>query len=185
LSSDSDETASCFQKLANHIFQIFLGPSEIGITMTRWTKFAWCKAAFSGVWLLLVLTSAGCWGGREASVEGVVTLDGQPLDHGKVAFIPIPQGAGAHATVQEDGTFAANTGGTKGLDPGEYLLTVRALGESTKDPRGGPPTPGKLLTPKKYTSSKTSGLQVTIQPGSNDVKLELRSDPSEKKKRKR
>jgi hypothetical protein len=70
-------------------------------------------------------------------------------------------------------------------DPGEYLLTVRALGESTKDPRGGPPTPGKLLTPKKYTSSKTSGLQVTIQPGSNDVKLELRSDPSEKKKRKR
>ena len=130
------------------------------------------------VLFVVVIMSSGCGGGREASVNGTVTLDGQLLDHGTVSFIPVPQGAGAHATIEPDGTFSASTGGTNGLDPGEYLLTISALGESTEDPRGGPPVPGELLTPKKYASSKTSELRFTIQPGSNDLEVELHSEES-------
>lgn len=132
------------------------------------------------VFIVIVITFSGCGGGREASVQGTVTLDGQPLDHGNVSFIPVPQGAGAHATIESDGTFSASTGGTKGLDPGDYLLTVRAFDEPTEDPRGGPPIPGKLLTPEKYASSSTSELRFTIQPGSNDLEVELHSEESVK-----
>ena len=131
-----------------------------------------------GTLIVAVILLSGCGGGREASVRGLVTLDGEPLGHGNISFIPIPQGAGAHATIESDGSFSASTGGTKGLDPGEYLLTVRALGEATEDPRGGPPIPGELLTPKKYASSRTSELRFTIQPGSNDLEIELQSDAS-------
>jgi hypothetical protein len=130
-------------------------------------------AALAGV---LVLAVVGCGGGNEATVEGVVTLDGQPLSRGTVSFIPEAGGAGATASIAQDGTFSARTGRAAGLQPGEYAITVRAREDSAIPAKGGLPMPGKLITPKKYDSASTSGLRATINSGDNDLKLELRSD---------
>ncbi|HMO84162.1 MAG TPA: carboxypeptidase-like regulatory domain-containing protein [Lacipirellulaceae bacterium] len=118
----------------------------------------------------------GCGGGQEAEVRGVVTLDGAPLSGGSVTFVPVERGAGASANINAEGSYAALTGSSQGLQPGEYVVTVRASAPPSPDPKGGPPIPGKLLTPKKYGSTQTSDLRATISAGRNTLNLELRSD---------
>jgi hypothetical protein len=126
--------------------------------------------------LALVTASAiGCGGGQEAQVTGVVTLDGQPLTRGSVTFVPVEGGPGASATINSDGAFSARTGSTAGLRPGEYAISVRSSGDPTADPNGGPPKPGKLLTPPKYGSTETSGFRETVNPGANEINLDLKS----------
>jgi hypothetical protein len=126
--------------------------------------------------LAVALTiSAGCGSGQEASVTGLVTLDGAPVERGRIMFVPAESGAGAFATIKPDGKYAARTGSASGLEPGDYLIAVQSRGDSIRDPKGGPPLPGKLLTPKKYAQSRTSEFQISIEPGSNEVDFELKS----------
>ena len=135
------------------------------------------KSAGTSIILATVMIAAlGGGGGHDASVEGVVTLDGQPLTRGTVSFIPDAGGAGATAAINSDGTFAAKTGSSSGLPPGEYSITVRAREDAVIPAKGNLPMPGKLLTPKKYDAASTSGLRATIEPGDNELKLELQSD---------
>jgi hypothetical protein len=122
------------------------------------------------------LITVGCGDGPESTVSGLVTLDGKPLDRGSVSFIPTATGSGATATIRADGTFEARTGSSAGLQPGDYMVTVQARADGVANSVGAPPMPGKLLTPKKYSSTNTSGLRATISPGTNDLKLELSSD---------
>jgi hypothetical protein len=126
--------------------------------------------------IALAFATVGCGGGNEATVEGIVTFDGQPLNRGTVSFIPEAGGAGAMATIAPDGTFEARTGSTAGLQPGEYTITVQAREDSVMPAKGALPMPGELITPKKYGSASTSGLRATINAGDNELKLELRSD---------
>lgn len=123
-------------------------------------------------WLLVAV---GCGGGNEATVVGVVTLDGKALNRGTVNFIPAAGGAGATATIAPGGAFEARTGSAPGLQPGEYIVTVQAREDVIIDPKGGLPMPGKLITPRKYDSRGTSDLRATIAPGDNELKLELDS----------
>lgn len=129
-----------------------------------------------GLMVGTVLLMSGCGDGYPASATGVVTLDGASVPHGSVTFIPTTRGAGALAKIESDGSFEARTGRRAGLEPGEYVVTIRSREPSIPDPHGGPPLPGKLITPQRYASSKTSGLKVTIDPGSNTIELELHSD---------
>lgn len=123
----------------------------------------------------LVALVAGCSDGSLATVSGTVTLDGAPLDRGSVTFLPIGPGSGATASIQSDGTYQVRSGSVAGLPPGDYKITVRANADPTPNPGGGPPAPGRLITPEKYGSSDTSGLQRTIEAGANTVDLELTS----------
>jgi len=124
----------------------------------------------------LSLGATGCGGGPPATVEGVVRLNGKPLDRGSVTFVPVEGGAGATASIGSGGAYAARTGSLEGLEPGEYVVTVQARGDVIRNAKGGLPMPGKLLTPAKYTTSKTSDLRATIKPGSNELDLELRGN---------
>jgi hypothetical protein len=124
----------------------------------------------------LVLSTIGCGGGQEATVRGTVTLDGQPLARGSVTFLPVENGTGASASINADGSFEARTSDMDGMKAGDYLITVRASAEPAPNPQGGPPIPGKLLTPAKYGRSETSGLKATINRGANDLNLELSSN---------
>ena len=88
----------------------------------------------------LVLPLAGCSdnSGRN-SVDGIVTLDSQPLEAGSISFQPMP------------GTRAPSVGGwivggkfeitaDKGLIPGKYRVTVfayRKTGRFVNDPQMG------------------------------------------------
>jgi hypothetical protein len=142
--------------------------------MTSCCKTSRCSIARAAA--CVVLSTIGCGGGQEATVRGTVTLDGQPVARGSVTFLPVENGTGASASINPDGTFVARTSDMDGMQAGEYLVTVRSSAEPTPNPNGGPPVPGKLLTPEKYSRSDTSGLRATITRGSNDVNLELSSN---------
>lgn len=117
----------------------------------------------------------GCSGGQESAVEGVVTLDGSPLSRGSVTFVPVEQGASATAEIGPDGRYEARTATAVGLSPGEYLVTVRAREDAIPNPGGGAPAPGKLITPEKYGNSATSGFRFSVNPGDNEINLDLKS----------
>jgi hypothetical protein len=131
-----------------------------------------------GAALLAIAAVAGCGEGPASTVRGVVTLDGTPLDHGTVTFLPPEGGAGATATIAADGTFEARTGSAEGLDPGDYVVTVQSRTDPVVASPDAEPMPGRLITPERYSSRETTTLNATINPGSNELTLVLTSNAS-------
>ena len=127
--------------------------------------------------LMLGLTClAGCGGTYDSSVQGAVTLDGNRLTRGTVAYHPVAGGPAAYARIDDDGTYAVRTGRETGLPSGEYQVTVVANEPPAKrDPAAGPPPPGKPIAPIWYRTKDTSGLRYTIEPGNNEINIELSS----------
>lgn len=121
---------------------------------------------------------SGCGGPYDATVIGLVTLDGEPISTGTISFIPASGGAQGYAMVELSGSYEVYTGREAGLLPGDYKVTVVAREPSTSPSEdGGPPPPGKPITPRWYASPQTSGLTFNVQPGSNEINLELSSTP--------
>ena len=97
-----------------------------------------CGAAVLAVALAAV---AGC-GGKLSKVEGVVTLEGKPVDGASVMLYPV-EGKGQLATGQTDanGVFTVLTPNAgNGALPGDYKVVVQL------NPRieAEPPTPGDV-----------------------------------------
>jgi hypothetical protein len=126
-----------------------------------------------------VACTVGCGGPFDATLTGVVTLDSKVVPRGTVALHPTAGGPAAYAWIESDGTYTAKTGRAKGLPSGEYQVTVTANEPPAvqQTAQGGPPPPGKAITPPWYSSTETSGLSVTVQPGANEIDLELKSQP--------
>jgi hypothetical protein len=120
----------------------------------------------------------GCSGSYDAAVKGTVTLDGKALNRGTVAYHPVA-GPAAYARINEDGSYAMKTGRESGLPSGAYDVTVVAneAPAQQSDAKGGPPAPGKAITPPWYRSKQTSGLKFEIKPGKNEINLDLSSTP--------
>jgi hypothetical protein len=121
----------------------------------------------------------GCGGPYDASVSGVVTLDGNVVPRGTVAFQPVAGGPPAYGPIADDGSYTIRTGREEGLPSGEYAVTVTAneLPTVQQTASGGPPPPGKAITPPWYRSKETSGLRFTVESGANGFDLELKSQP--------
>lgn len=130
---------------------------------------------------LLAVTSAviGCGPTQEATVAGTVTLDGNPLTTGSVVFMPTSSGTQVYGTIDASGSYELFTGQQRGLRPGNYVATVVAREKPATNVTelGGPAPPGKAITPAWYASRKTSGLNFTVAPGTNEINLELSSQP--------
>jgi UDP-N-acetylmuramyl tripeptide synthase len=99
-------------------------------------------------------------------MSGEVTLDGAPLAMGTVVFHHEKGGADAYASTDAGGAYTVRTGTDKGLEPGDYVVTVVAV--------TGPPPNGKLITPARYGDVQQSGLKVTVVPGDNRFDIPLR-----------
>jgi hypothetical protein len=121
------------------------------------------------------VTLLGCGGRFDANVEGVVTLDGEPIGPGVVIFAPVEGGYNpATGAVQNDGSYFLKTMNERGLRPGSYKVAVqiheiptdRAYGE--RDMR-----PIKFRIPEKYITIETSGLQFEVEGGANKIDIEL------------
>lgn len=125
--------------------------------------------------LSLLITVAGC-GGNPATVSGVVTMDGQPLQRGKVGFTPTSGGLQAMGQIDSDGSYELSTNLKPGLQVGEYQATVISTEPGIADPNGGPPMPGKSLIPRRYARTSTSDLNFTVERGSNVIDIELSSE---------
>ena len=122
---------------------------------------------------------AGCGGAYDATASGTVTLDGNIVPRGTVAFHPVAGGPAAYARIAENGGYVVRTGREEGLPPGEYFVTVAANEPPTvaQTAQGGPPPPGKPITPAWYASKDSSGLKVIVESGDNELNLELNSRP--------
>jgi len=121
----------------------------------------------------------GCGGTYDATVSGNVTLDGNVVPRGTVAFHPTSSGAAGYSPIDPTGSYSIRTGRETGLPAGEYQVTVSANeAPSAADiAKGGAPPPGKPITPMRYRTKETSGLRYTVESGNNEINLELTSKP--------
>jgi len=99
------------------------------------------RVAWLAVLGLMVLQGAGCGGPRSklVPVEGVVTLDGQPLDRATVLFIPQKGDTpSANGLSGPDGTFKLSTYDSgDGALPGEYKIVVTMSEVESAEVAGG------------------------------------------------
>ena len=147
-----------------------------------------------------VAATIGCGGGGPAveMVEGVVNVDGKPVDGAAVFFSPAPGSSGMPAAGQtgSDGRFRLTTIRSKkgggGAVAGDYVVMVTKvqsdappLPSDPSDPNYGkfPPAPGpndkpkiKYIVPQAYGEAKTSPLKATVGKGSGSFTFELKSD---------
>lgn len=135
------------------------------------------------VFLLACLTlTIGCAETLPATVSGKITIDGNDIPStdgvtGNVVFYPISGGAAAFGSIAPGGKYNVSTGTTKGLEPGEYKVTVRVV-EIPPEPEGGfqSAPPQKLLSPPRYSDNDKTDLKVLVEPGSNNHNFDLASN---------
>lgn len=121
---------------------------------------------------ILLQLSLGCGDGRDARVpvSGVVTIDGEPLKHGSITFIPIKKPgvvSRAGGASLEDGRFSVSSfTPNDGLIQGKYEVMVNAIEPMNE-------TSQRWHAPKKYASTKTSGLTLDVSKTMEEVKFDL------------
>jgi hypothetical protein len=121
---------------------------------------------------------AGCGGVYDSSVTGVVTLNSATLNGGTVKFSPEGAGPSAYGPIDTSGNYTIMTGREEGLPSGRYIVTVVANQPSIPNANPSlPPMPGKPITPAWYRSADSSPLRFTVEPGSNEINLDLNSQP--------
>jgi hypothetical protein len=138
----------------------------------------------------IVLLGCGETGGPAVEyVEGVVTLDGKPIEGVNVSFSPTKPDAGTPAvgTTDANGVFkltavqGGKVGGGAGV--GDYQVTfskVKATGGMRTDVKPGDPDYGKesasarpgpskieYEVPQKYENAATSGFTAKVEKGTN------------------
>ena len=121
-----------------------------------------------------IVAVTGCGGVQRESLEGVVTLDGQPLQNGYITFQPQSDTRGPTAGAQIDsGKFAIPA--SKGTFAGHFrveIISTRLSGRTIAD-RDGTLVPAKeQFLPKKYNVQ--SNLEVQVNPNElNQFTFEL------------
>lgn len=140
-----------------------------------------CERAFGRLKLGIAAVVAaasllGCDRGPElASVEGVVTYEGEPLRFGSVMFQG-PQGPPATGKIVDGAFNLAVRGYGDGAMLGVNRVRVSCYEAQSPDYRASSEAElslGRSLIPIKYTNPRTSPLSVTVSPGTNRVTLDL------------
>lgn len=127
----------------------------------------------------------GC-GGEYRSVYGKVTVDGKPLETGRIRFHPV-EGRPSSGKIGNDGSYTLTTlNPGDGAKPGEYAVTIEALDVQTSGERpksleeemagvgASNRTQIKPLISLKYANRNASGLTATVEDsGQNEVNFDL------------
>jgi hypothetical protein len=149
-----------------------------------------------GAFLAVALTVAVSGCGRTYPVEGVVLLDGAPLDGVTIVFEPEGSGQPAVGMTAADGSFKLGTQAGTGALPGKYrVLLTKVTGPKPGRPawigrRNPPPSESEKAAylrqvadtkkqqrewvPKAYTNTTTTPLRFTV-PVPGKLRLELNS----------
>jgi hypothetical protein len=138
------------------------------------------RAAAGLSYVLAICSLVGC-GGSGATVSGIVTLDGKPVEgsrelYGTVNFYRADgSGSPATAMIRESGAYSLVTGGKKGLEPGSYKVAI-TLKKIIPPAEPGGDTGNKRIGPAKYGQPTESGLTAEVKPGKNTFDFALVSD---------
>jgi hypothetical protein len=130
----------------------------------------------TGCLLLPLLAALGCSGGNRAAVTGKVTVDGQPLEQGRIMFVPDQANPGPTAgapIVNGNYTVPAANGVFIGKNTVQ-INAVRKTGQKIQSPFG----PGLIdevaeAIPTKYNTK--SEISREIKPGTNRFDFDLTS----------
>lgn len=142
----------------------------------------------SGAWaVILLVIGSGCGGsGKPIKTEGLVTLDGKPVEGATVTFHPeAEKGHVATGLTDGDGVFRLQTfADGDGALPGEYKVTVTKTEAVAGPPSAsGPeqmmktmfnrPKKRSSLLPREYADSSKTPLRVHV-PHEGPVELQLK-----------
>lgn len=120
--------------------------------------------------------AAGCTNGPQyGQVQGVVTLDNQPLEGANVTFTPdFPEGNPSFGKTNAAGRFTlGESADVSGAVVGPY--TVRISTFDAGKPDAEPPLPFvQERVPSKYNIKST--LTCDVKPGENEIDFDLDSD---------
>ncbi|MDR1963732.1 MAG: hypothetical protein LBQ50_08130 [Planctomycetaceae bacterium] len=113
------------------------------------------------------------------SVEGTVSMNGQPLEEGMIRFRPKQQGNEhpAYGAIKK-GYYKLQTSGgdfEAGAVPGDYFVTFSVLSVSQSD---DPDAESVETLPKLYTETDTTPFSVTVVKGKNVFNFELQTNPT-------
>jgi hypothetical protein len=140
------------------------------------------------------LILSGCGSGSPfpvEAVEGIVTLDGQPVEGAVITFVPVDvaEGKAAYARTDETGIYklTAFNGGKSGAGTmtGRYIVsilkevpvrepTTKELADAEKGIEINIPL--RSVIPIRYNDAQTSGLTAEIVKGKNIVRFDLKSN---------
>jgi hypothetical protein len=137
--------------------------------------------ALLGVTVLSVVTGCSGNSGSLATVSGVVTQNGVPLDGAKVTFISTVESGGKRdaysAVTDSSGKYLiATVGKEPGIPPGMYKVTItkfEAKGDVAAEMDAGQIAASgtaKNMVSQEYESEYTTKLSVTLEPGKNQDK---------------
>lgn len=130
-----------------------------------------CLHGAQGLAIVLAITSlmVGCNRGPEiASVEGTITMDGEPLVDATVIFTPVGGGRPAAARTDEQGHYVLNfSGGRKGAQPGDYIVRVTTAQDPYEDEEGNPVPARRETIPMEYNQEST--LKFTVEAKKKNI----------------
>ena len=126
---------------------------------------------------IVLLSMLGCGQSGRVSVEGTVTLDGQPLKNAQIQFHPLPGTAGPTAGADiVDGKFAIPTSG--GPFVGKFEVQIIKLGLTGKkvfDPRSNSMIDEYIqILPTRYNAKSELEAEVAAS-GPNSFEFTLTS----------
>jgi hypothetical protein len=124
-------------------------------------------------WCLILATTTlpftfGCGPQRPkpVTVSGIVMIDGRPLEGGFIRVVP-EGGRPAGGAIGEDGRFVLGCFGKEdGCLTGTHKVEVQGVKMLSETKR-------QWLAPKKYASTGTSGLTITIEKPTHALKIDL------------
>lgn len=117
----------------------------------------------------IVMGCRGAPGPEIAPVDGVVTLDGKPIEGAGVTFEPVGEGRSSFALTDAAGRYElVYMPGKKGAMVGEHVVRISKSRKSIKDDNGKVIEEGvPEAFPAKVNSS--SELKAAVKPGANHL----------------
>jgi hypothetical protein len=132
-----------------------------------------CRAA-AVVVAVALLGLAGCGGQSLYPVHGKVVwengAEARELEGGLVVCEAVNGGVSARGDIQKDGSFHLST-----YKPGDGALPGKHRVAVVENKPGEPPPPP--IVDRAFFSVETSGLEINVEPKTNQVTLKIRRGP--------
>jgi len=122
------------------------------------------------------LISTGCEGKPRGTVQGMITLDGQPIELGAISFIPVDgQSATTGGAITNGRYLVANVpvGEMKVAISGSKVVGKKKLYEDRPDSKEMPITENPV--PAMFSDLQNTTLRLDVKAGKNDKDWDLRS----------